>query len=113
MSLAEARRRIDATGASPRCACGGFRQAALISFGQRMPGEEMTLAQALAANADLFLVLGSSLIVQPAKSLPLVALHSGATLMIINRDETPLNDAAYLVIRKQIGAVFDSLSTDC
>jgi NAD-dependent deacetylase len=112
MSLAEVRQKIEATRAAPRCPCGGVVKAAVISFGQRMPEEEMAKSQAVAATADLFLVLGSSLIVQPAASLPLVALRSGATLVIINRDTTPLDDAAHLVVRKQIGAVFDSLSTD-
>jgi NAD-dependent deacetylase len=110
MALSEVRRLIDTTAAAPRCSCGGLVKAAIISFGERMPEEAMRRAIELAAAADLFLVIGSSLQVQPAASLPLIAKRAGATLAIINRDETPLDSVAEFVSRQPIGAVFAALN---
>jgi NAD-dependent deacetylase len=105
MSLGEARRVIEATGASPRCACGGLVKAAIVSFGERMPEEAMRRALDLAGAADLFLAIGTSLQVQPAALLPLAATRSGATLVIINRDPTPLDPEADLLVHAAIGEV--------
>jgi NAD-dependent deacetylase len=109
VSLTTVRSMIEATGASPRCDCGGFVKAAVISFGERMPADLMQRANERALSADLFLVVGSSLQVQPAASLPLVARRAGAVLAIINRDNTPLNSLAQVVVRQSIGQVFSSL----
>jgi NAD-dependent deacetylase len=109
MSLAAVRRIIDDTGASPRCDCGGLVKAAIISFGERMPIEELEAASRLAQSADLFLVVGSSLQVQPAAMLPLTAKHAGARLAIVNREATPLDGHADVIVRRAIGAVFAAL----
>jgi NAD-dependent deacetylase len=109
MPLAEVRDIIDATGAAPRCACGGLVKAAVISFGERLPEEDLSRAAKFAAEADIFLVVGSSLQVQPAASLPLAARRAGARLALINRDATPLDQAADLIVRAPIGAVFAAL----
>ena len=109
MELTDVRRMIDATGASPRCACGGLVKAAIVSFGERMPEDAMRSAGEHARASDLFLVLGSSLQVQPAASLPLVAQRGGASLVIVNREPTPLDDAAELVVRGPIGEVARAL----
>ena len=109
MSLAAVRHTIDTTAASPRCHCGGLVKAAIISFGQRMPEEAMRRAAELARSADLFLVIGSSLQVQPAAALPAIAKRAGAMLAIINREPTPLDGAADLIVHEQIGAVFLAL----
>ena len=93
----------DATEAAPRCHCGGLVKAAVISFGERMPEEAMRRAAEHAMNADLFVVMGSSLQVQPAASLPLLARRAGAHLVILNREPTPLDGEADLVIRASIG----------
>ena len=69
-----------------------------------MPAEPMARAEAATLSCDLFLVLGSSLVVQPAASFPLLAQRRGARLVIINRDPTPLDDAADLVLHAPIGA---------
>ncbi len=105
MPLAEVRRLIETTAASPRCACGGLVKAAVVSFGERMPEAAMRSAFEHARNCDLFLVLGSSLQVQPAASLPLAASRAGARLVIVDREPTPLDEAAELVVRGSIGAV--------
>lgn len=93
-------------GRSPDCTnCGGFIKTATISFGQSMPETAMRHAHELAEACDLFLAIGSSLVVWPAAGIPLLAKRSGARLVIINRDETDCDDVADLVVRHDIGAV--------
>lgn len=89
--------------------CGGPLKPATISFGQSMPEKETEEAFARAAGADLFMVIGSSLAVQPAASLPQVAKRSRARLVIINRDSTPLDGIADLVIQGQAGPIMDAI----
>ncbi len=85
--------------------CGGILKPATISFGQSMPEKETQEAFERAALADLFMVIGSSLAVQPAASLPQTAKRNKARLVIINRDSTPLDGIADLVIHGQAGPV--------
>lgn len=84
--------------------CGGLVKTATISFGQTMPEDAMARAEAATRACDLFLVLGSSLVVQPAAGFPLLAKRGGARLVILNRDPTPLDSAADLVLHAPIGA---------
>jgi NAD-dependent deacetylase len=89
---------------SPKCdACGGILKAATISFGQAMPQEAMRRAQEWTEAAAVFMVMGSSLQVQPAASFPVLAKRNGALLAIINREETPLDDYADFVHHGAIG----------
>ena len=76
---------------------------ATISFGQAMPEDEMRRATELAQRCDLFLAIGSSLVVWPAAGFPLMAKNSGARLVIINNEPTEQDDVADLVIRHDIG----------
>ncbi len=95
---------IEAGNDAPDCdECGSPLKSRTISFGQAMPAVEMQDSAQLARSADLFLAIGSSLVVEPAASLPRIAKHYGATLVIVNRDETPLDAMADLVIRESIG----------
>lgn len=88
----------------PHChACGGLVKSATISFGQSMPITEMARAIEEAKACDLFLVLGSSLVVYPAASLPLVAKEKGAALAIVNREPTEQDEYADLVANAEIG----------
>jgi NAD-dependent deacetylase len=73
-----------------------------------MPAAAMRRAEQAAVNADLFLVLGSSLVVYPAASLPLIAKNSGASLVIVNREPTELDVYADLVVNAGIGDVLGS-----
>ena len=100
---------IEKTNASPRCACGGLVKAAVISFGERVPDQLLQRATDATQNADLFLVIGSSLQVQPAATLPLVAKRSGAALAIVNRDTTPLDQLADFAVHCPIGTFFSAL----
>ncbi|MGI9521301.1 MAG: SIR2 family NAD-dependent protein deacylase [Hyphomicrobiaceae bacterium] len=97
-------------GEIPVCrTCCGLVKTATISFGQSMPHEPMQRAQAETLACDLFIVLGSSLVVQPAASFPLVAKENGATLAILNREETPLDNYADLVVRGEIGPTLSEI----
>lgn len=90
----------------PDCdACGGFIKTATVSFGQPMPGDAMAATRKAVVDSDIFLAIGSSLIVYPAAGFPMLAKEHGATLVIINREATPLDPIADLVIHGEIGAV--------
>jgi NAD-dependent deacetylase len=101
---------LDEEFSSPTCdACGGFLKSANVSFGQPMPAQAMKRAQAWSEQAEIFIVVGSSLQVQPAASFPVVAKRHGALLAIINRDATPLDDLADFVYNGAIGEFFGRL----
>lgn len=109
-SIKELQQRIDAGEVDPLCPdCGGFLKAATILFGQRVPVEELTRARELALSCDLFLVVGSSLKVTPAATLPRLALKNDVPLIIINLQPTPLDDYAEIVINEKAGVVLPSL----
>ena len=83
--------------------CGGIIKTATISFGQAMPEQAMQRAQAAVEACDLMVVAGSSLVVYPAAGFPEHAKRLGAKLAIVNREETPLDPMADLVVRGEIG----------
>ncbi len=85
--------------------CGGLVKTATISFGQAMPEDKMIWAERETLSCDLFIVIGSSLAVYPAASFPVVAKRNGAKLVIINREATPIDDMADLVVNAEIGPV--------
>lgn len=106
----EACRRVAAGERAPRCRpCGGLLKPATVSFGQAMPRDVMARAQAAAETCDLLLAAGSSLVVEPAASIPRTARRAGARLIIVNREPTPLDGVADLVARGEIGAVLPAL----
>lgn len=95
---------------APDCdACGQPLKSRTISFGQPMPPVPMQEAAQLCRQADVMLTIGSSLVVEPAASFPCIAKQHGATLIIINQTETPLDDLADVVIREPTGATLDML----
>ena len=95
---------------APECeACGGPIKARTISFGQAMPEQEMQLAAEVSRKADLYISIGSSLVVEPAASFPVLAKRSGASLVIVNAQPTPLDDLADIVIREPIGKTMMAL----
>ncbi|MBN8981590.1 MAG: NAD-dependent deacetylase [Rhizobiales bacterium] len=96
--------RFDKNSEAPDCeACGDPVKSATISFGQAMPDEEMQRATELTQHCDLFIAIGSSLVVWPAAGFPLLARNSGARLVIINNEPTDMDDVADLVIHHDIG----------
>jgi NAD-dependent deacetylase len=97
---------------APDCACGGYIKTATVSFGQSMPAEAMARAEELTQDCDLFLAIGSSLVVWPAAGFPLMAKRNGAALVIINREPTEFDVLADLVVRHDIGDVLGPFAAD-
>jgi NAD-dependent deacetylase len=99
------------TGDIPMCRdCGGLVKVATVSFGQPMPQDKMRLAEAETLACDLFLVLGSSLVVYPAAGFPVMAKRNGARLVIVNREPTDLDDYADLVLNTEIGPLLSAVA---
>jgi NAD-dependent deacetylase len=106
------RQRFEAAGGrAPDCKCGGHIKTATISFGQAMPEAAMRRATELTLTCDLFLAIGSSLVVWPAAGFPVHAKRNGARIVIINREPTDLDDIADLVIHDDIGTVLAPFMT--
>lgn len=106
VSIAWVRSRMEEDQTPPDCdVCGGFIKTATVSFGQPMPGGAMAATRKAVVDADVFLAIGSSLVVYPAASFPVLAKEHGAKLVIINREATPLDPIADLVIHGEIGAI--------
>ena len=102
--LADLRDPFMERGVIPVCRdCGGLVKSAIVSFGQPMPEQPMIDAEAATLDCDLFLVLGSSLVVYPAASFPVMAKRNGAKLAILNRDATDQDRHADLVLHDEIG----------
>ncbi len=85
--------------------CGGILKPDTVSFGQSMPEDKMQRALECAARCDACVVAGSSLVVYPAASIPAQAAQSGAKLIIVNRDPTPLDNYATVVIHGSLSEV--------
>ncbi|HDP78586.1 MAG TPA: NAD-dependent protein deacylase, partial [Mesotoga infera] len=75
----------------PRCSCGGLIKPRIVFFGERLPEDAIGKAEEAAQNCDLFLALGSSLMVYPAAQFPVIAKSSGAKVTIMNKEETGLD----------------------
>jgi NAD-dependent deacetylase len=95
----------------PRCkVCGGRRlKPTVVLFGEPMPADAVREAFELARNADVMLVVGSSLVVHPAADIPLAALRSGARLIVINAEATPIDELADVVIHGRSGEVLPEI----
>ncbi|MFN8594254.1 MAG: Sir2 family NAD-dependent protein deacetylase [Thermomicrobiales bacterium] len=91
--------------------CGGILRAATVLFGEAMPEEPLRRAFAAARDCDLMIVIGSSLVVQPAARVPEAAVASGANLAIINAQATPLDHLASVVIRAGAGDTLDAIAS--
>lgn len=102
--------RIDAGEIDPQCpVCGGFLKSATILFGQKLPDTELARAKQYAAECDLFLVVGSSLKVNPAAMLPRLALKRHVPIIIINLQPTSLDAFADVVIHAKAGDVLPAI----
>jgi NAD-dependent deacetylase len=97
------RQAFEAEETYPSCDCGGVVKTATISFGQSMPEHEMARADQATSDCDLFISIGSSLVVFPAAGFPIMAKEIGAGLVILNRDPTDMDDMADLVLNDEIG----------
>jgi len=102
--------RVRAGEEDPPCrTCGGILKSATISFGQQLIQEDLERAYLAAEGSDLFLAVGTSLVVYPVADLPRVALAAGARLVIVNAEETPYDRLASAVVRERIGEVLPKI----
>jgi NAD-dependent deacetylase len=102
--------RVEAGEDDPPCrTCGGILKSATISFGQNLVSEDLERAQMAAATCEVFLAIGTSLVVTPVAYLPQYALQAGAKLVIITAEETPFDRAADAILRDPIGEVLPAI----
>jgi NAD-dependent deacetylase len=102
--------RVRAGEADPACrACGGILKSATISFGEDLVADDLMRSQIAAGRADVFLAIGTSLVVYPAAGLPEIALRNGARLVVMNAEETPYDPLAHAVVRDPLGTVLPAL----
>ena len=94
---------------APECSCGGYLKPDTISFGQSLRQDILERAYELSQSCDFFLVIGSTLLVQPAAQLPVLAKQKGAFLSIVNLSETPCDKICDVLIIGKAGEVLPEL----
>jgi NAD-dependent deacetylase len=110
--MEETLERVRAGEEEPACrVCDGILKSATISFGQSLDSDVIDRAAAVCGAAPLLIVIGSTLGVYPAAGLVPLAVRAGATLVIVNNQETPYDDLADIVLREPIGEVVPALVT--
>jgi NAD-dependent deacetylase len=107
--LDETLNRIQNGEPAPTCSCGGYLKPDTISFGQSLRENDLNQAMAASQNCDVFLAIGSTLIVQPASLMPDIALKKGAFLAIVNLSETPYDQSCHLLINGKAGEILPEL----
>ena len=108
-TIEAAHQRVKDGDPAPECDCGGYLKPDTISFGQAMPEDEVEEATRLARGCDCFIVVGSTLLVQPASLMPVYAKQNGAFLAINNLSETPCDDICDVSIRQSAGETLSRL----
>ncbi len=109
--IEDIQQRLEADDLDPHCeSCNGLIKPDTVSFGQAMPEQAMAEAFALAEQSGLLLMIGSSLEVQPAASIPAAAHQAGARLIFINRTATPLDSIAEVIFREAAGKTMELLT---
>ncbi len=96
---------MEKSAALDTCSCGGRLVSSVVNFGEPLPQKELSDSYRHSQKCDLFVVVGSSLVVTPAADMPRVAVQSGARLVIINQGETPFDQVAHLRFEEGIGEV--------
>ena len=94
---------------APECSCGGYLKPDTISFGQSMPAIEVERATRLSRTCDFFMVVGSTLLVQPAAHMPFTAKDNGAWLAIVNLSETPCDNICDVLVQEEAGKVLPAI----
>jgi NAD-dependent deacetylase len=105
----EIQARLNSGDAAPECECGGYLKPDTISFGQAMPVDAVEKATALSHTSDFFLVVGSTLLVQPAAHMPVYAKQNNAFLAIVNLSDTPCDNMCDVLIRDKAGDVLQRI----
>jgi NAD-dependent deacetylase len=109
-ALAEIKSRLDRGEEIPDCeACRGMLKPDIVMFGEQLPGKVLQEASRRAMASDLFIVIGSTLVVYPAAYMPIYAVESGAKLVIINLSETPMDHRANVLIRAKAGETMTAI----
>jgi NAD-dependent SIR2 family protein deacetylase len=98
-------KKVDKSNGVLTCACGGQLVRSVVDFGESLPEKDLMFSFDHSRKSDLFVVVGSSLVVTPAADMPAEALRSGAKLVIINQGETPFDRHAHLRFREKIGEI--------
>jgi NAD-dependent protein deacetylase/lipoamidase len=109
ISWEQAEKMIKAGDNAPVCSCSGYFKPDTISFGQAMPVEQTRKAAMLASKSDVFVVVGSTLLVQPAALMPEYAKAAGAFLVIVNLSKTPYDKICDVLIRGKAGEVLKKI----
>lgn len=108
---AEIQARLEAGETEPRCAvCGGMLRSATVLFGEALPKAALDRAVAVSRACDFMLVVGSSLVVNPAARLPIIAKQHGAALAIVNRTETVMDALADVHVLGEAGSTLAALT---
>ena len=102
-------RRLNDGDPAPECDCGGYLKPDTISFGQTMPEAAVKRATELSSTCDFFMVVGSTLLVQPAAHMPFFAKNNGAFLGIVNLSETPCDTICDARIQKEAGKALPAI----
>lgn len=108
----EVQARLNSGDAAPECECGGYLKPDTISFGQAMPVDAVEKATALSHASDFFLVVGSTLLVQPAAHMPVYAKQNNAFLAIVNLSDTPCDNMCDVLIRDKAGKVLQRIVSE-
>lgn len=108
---ADIQKRLEAGELDPRCpVCGGVLRSGTVLFGEALPAAALERALLLSQATDLMLVVGTSLVVNPAARLPVIARRAGARIAIVNRESTPLDEEADVVVRGDAGPILSDLA---
>ena len=105
----QTQKRLKSGDTAPECACGGYLKPDTISFGQAMPVDAVEKATTLSHTSDFFLVVGSTLLVQPAAHMPVYAKQNNAFLAIVNLSDTPCDNMCDVLIRDKAGKVLQRI----
>ncbi len=108
-ALDNVRQRLASGDPAPECDCGGYLKPDTISFGQSMPVAEVEKAVDLSRKSNFFMVVGSTLLVQPAAQMPVYAKENGAFLAIVNLSDTPFDNQCDALIREKAGGVLQKI----
>ena len=102
---------FDRSAGKKTCDCGGALVSSVVDFGQSLPRKDISLSYHHSSESDLFVVVGSSLVVTPAADMPAQAYKAGAKLVIINAEETPFDSVAHLRFHEKVGEVLPPIVT--
>ena len=105
----QTQKRLQSGDTAPECECGGYLKPDTISFGQAMPVDAVEKAATLSHSIDFFLVVGSTLLVQPAAHMPVYAKQNNAFLAIVNLSDTPCDKMCDVLIRDKAGEVLQRI----